>query len=364
MLSGPFAGGRDHAALGTRTSVTPDDQRSTSPEFTVVVPVFNSMPWLTQCTDALRAASAQHDSHVEVVIIDNGSDDESYKYLVATYGSLWRIEQFAKRNISAVRNYGASLAHGRYLCFLDSDVVICRDYFANVRDVIAAHGADATGCEVTVPEDGGWIETTWAGLHRPPHDGLTHYLNSANFVVSAEAFRTIGGFDERLTTGEDAEIGQRLRSHGFLIFQARSVAAVHLRNPKTLLAFFRRQMWHGLGMLGTVNTAAIDRPVVMTALHAVSFAVALAILALGNWPVAGRLMVAVATTLAAPLAAVIYRYMAAGFQGARPLRALALYHIYFDARIVAVLRIISDKAKAVAFDANPEVASSGTDSPH
>ena len=81
--------------------------------------------------------------------------------------------------------------------------------------------ADAAGCEYALPENPVWMEETWHYLHWPTEDGYRpHRYSSGNFVVRKEVFDKIGGFDETLVTGEDAEIGLRLTAAGFRVFRA------------------------------------------------------------------------------------------------------------------------------------------------
>ncbi len=332
----------------TASSATGHDRNAArEPYFSVVIPVCNSLPYLDGCIDSVRTAATHAQVLVEIIAVDNGSTDGSYELLVSKHHPPLRVMRFDRRNIAAVRNFGASVAVGTFLCFLDSDVLIPPDYFDRAREALEAHDADSTGCEVTVPSPASWVEDTWASLHRPGRDGFVHYLNSANFIVNTTAFRSIGGFDEALTTGEDAEIGQRLGRHGFRIYQARRVSAVHLRNPKTLGEFFRKQLWHGLGAFGTVRKSSIDKPLAMTVLHATLCIAAVAILAVPVLPIVERVALAGVCTLFAPVGAVAYRIASSRLRPAGLARSVVLYHAYFDARAVALVRILAGKLRGL-----------------
>jgi len=179
--------------------------------------------------------------------------------------------------------------------------VIPGDYFHRAAAVLAAGGADATGSRYALPTDPPprWIERTWHELHWRPGDGYVPYVPAGNFIVSRAAFEAVGGFREALATGEDAELCQRLGAAGYRIYEAQSVVAEHLGNPKTLRAFFRQQVWHGLGQFGTVRRAALDKPVAMTALHGLLTLAGCAGLALGPGPAGARVLAAAVLTAAA-----------------------------------------------------------------
>ena len=313
--------------------------QSSAPLFSVVIPVFNALPHLRECLASVQAAMDRTALRIEAIVIDNESTDGSDEVIESAGSSRIRLERFPKRNIASVRNFGAELAAGRYLCFLDSDVLIPTDYFEQALDALQRSGADATGCQVTVPAAATWIETTWAELHRPRGDGWVHYINSANFVVSADAFRAIGGFNPVLTTGEDAEIGQRLCDKGYHIYQSRRVSAIHLRNPRTLRVLPEAAVaWHRRtrhGSEGITGQAGRDDPPACGAERSRNRR---AVCSMGT--ARQRLGVAMVCSLAAPAATVAYRFAMNRVRPPRILGALILYHLYFDARGMTLCRIL------------------------
>jgi hypothetical protein len=306
-------------------------------EFSVVIPVYNSIRHLKTCLDAACAA-LRHHGNGELIVLDNGSTDGSYELLLSDYSREATIRRAPDCTIAGERNEGARLARGRWLSFIDSDCVIPKDYFQRAAATLSAVEADATGSRYALPTipPPRWIEVTWHRLHDRGRDGYVQYLNAGNFVVSKAAFEAVGGFNEALVTGEDAELGQRLVAAGFRIYESHTVLAEHLGNPKTLRAFFRQQAWHGLGQFGTTRGPSLDRPVAMTALHGLLNVVAVAGLALGPAPPVLRLALAVALSALAPLLTVLFRTRGR-FMHVQPLRALLLYHLYYDARLWAAL---------------------------
>jgi hypothetical protein len=157
--------------------------------------------------------------------------------------------------------------------------------------------------------------------------------------VTREAFNAVAGFDERLVTGEDTELCQRLRGRGYRIYESKQLGAVHLDNARTVRAFYRKEMWRGLGMFGTVRPGSIDKPTVMTVLHLALCAAAIVGLVLGPWGWPGRLAAAAGLLTAVPAVTVLYRARAGGSLR-RPLHALLLYEVYYAARGAAMARLL------------------------
>jgi glycosyltransferase involved in cell wall biosynthesis len=314
--------------------------------FSVVIPVLNAIEYLKSCLDSVTAAISRY-QNAELIVVDNGSTDGSYEMLLADYATVAKIFQQECITIGALRNFGARAASGDYLCFIDSDCVIDEDYFEQAASVFASLIVASAGSMYALPPQPKWIEETWDLLHRRPKDSYVSYLNSGNFIIARNVFQKIGGFDETLVTGEDAEIGLRLGAAGFKIYNARQIKAVHLGNPKTLRAFIRKQIWHGLGMFGSARVHWFDKPLLLTLAHLFLTAAGIANLFVGRADFAWRAFVCVVSAFLAPLAAVIYRSVQAG-KIRRPLRLTFLYGLYFFSRVFALLLIVAGGSRKPA----------------
>lgn len=311
---------------------------SATARVSVVVPVLNARAYLPRMTAAVLGAARRLDG-VEILFVDNGSTDGSYEYLRSLPDEAVRVLRAEGLSIAAVRNHGARHASGDYLSFIDADCLVGEGYFEDALAALGRTGAVATGCEAQAPTPPHWIEATWHQLHYVGRDRFVHYINSANFFISRSVFREIGGFEETLPTGEDSEIGLRIRAAGHTIYECTRVAAVHLGNPKSLRHFFRRTVWHALGMFGTVGRKRLDKPTAMMLVHLLASSLALALPALGTLPVTATLAVVVALQLVAPAATVAFRYGQTRRVG-RPVAAVVLYWLYYWGRLYALFLIL------------------------
>ena len=315
---------------------------SDSPDISVVVPVFNSMRFLPHTVPPLLA-SGRSRKNVEFIFVDNGSSDGSREYL-QSLGDDVHVYHRPGLSISALRNHGAQAARGEYLSFIDSDCRVGAAYFVAAIADLEESGASATGHEYDIPEPAGWIESAWHHLHYRTHACDVQYLNGGNFFVQRRVFERIGGFREDLWTGEDAELGQRWNAAGERIHGHPAVRAVHLGNPKSLRQFYRRQVWHGVGMLGTAGKASLDKPTVMMALHLVASGAGLWLLVLAPLPLLSRTVAAIALQLIVPAMTVAFR-LARQRRVAVVLPGLLLYWLYYWARVQAMSLIVSGRAR-------------------
>jgi glycosyltransferase involved in cell wall biosynthesis len=300
----------------------------------VVVPVLNGMRFLPITVPTLLAAGHRVGG-VELIYIDNGSTDGSREFLQSWESNGLRKHEVDGGTIAGMRNLGARQSSGDYLSFIDSDCSVPENYFEQAIEVLRSTGAAATGCEIHVPEDPHWLESAWHDLHYFGRERFVPYLNSGNFFVSRAAFQAVGGFREDMVTGEDAEIGQRLISAGHKIFASPRVKAIHLGNPKSIREFYRRNVWHGLGMFGTVSWKNLDRPTAMLAVHLLATLLGFFALFSLQLPIFSRLAIAAGLQLVAPIATVVFRASRTGKWRSAPV-GLPLYWLYFWARAYAL----------------------------
>lgn len=307
------------------------------PKISIIIPVFNSMRYLGRSLPSVVEAMEDF-RDTELILVDNGSTDGSYEVLQSEYAGRAKILQIKGVTISTLRNQGARMAHGEYLSYIDSDFVIPRDYFHRAMNVFAAVQADASGCYCSLPPDAHWIEETWHFLLRRRVNTFVPYLFAGNFIIKKDVFDRIGGFDEKLVTGEDTELGLRLNTLGFRVYVSPEMAAIHLGNPKTLGEFFRKHTWHGLGMFGSLKWSWLDKPLLMTFAYLGLTAAGAANLFLGRLPWRWRVVLSAGLLLAAPAASVAYRYFASR-TFCRPVRSLLLYEVYLAARSYALFKV-------------------------
>lgn len=96
---------------------------STPPTVSVIVPVYNSRPFLTDCINSILA---QTYTDFELVLVDDGSTDASASIITRFAGSDPRIVALHRQNggLSAARNTGLDAARGQYITFVDADDMI------------------------------------------------------------------------------------------------------------------------------------------------------------------------------------------------------------------------------------------------
>lgn len=98
-----------------------------NPYVSIIVPIYNSEKSLQKCIDTILEQSFKD---FEVLLIDDGSKDESLKICKSYAARDKRIKSFSKENggVSSARNYGIKNALGQWIAFIDSDDYISPMY--------------------------------------------------------------------------------------------------------------------------------------------------------------------------------------------------------------------------------------------
>lgn len=93
----------------------------------IIIPIYNAEKYLM---DLLNSISNQIFLDFEVLLINDGSSDNSKEICLNFVSKDDRYKYYEKENtgVSDTRNYGITLATGKYICFIDADDLLTKDY--------------------------------------------------------------------------------------------------------------------------------------------------------------------------------------------------------------------------------------------
>jgi GT2 family glycosyltransferase len=184
------------------------------PDVTVVIPTRDR--WTLLASAALPAALGQEDVDVEVVVVDDGSSDETPERLAElTDPRLRTVRHAESRGVARARNAGIVTARGEWLAFLDDDDVWSPRKLRLQLDAALAAGASFVyGGAAAVAEDRSWL---YSLAPTDPAELATTLLSRnvlwggcSNVVTRTELVRRAGGFDEELFQLADWDLWIRL----------------------------------------------------------------------------------------------------------------------------------------------------------
>lgn len=119
--------------------------KSETPEISVIIPVYNSQMHLKECLESLKKQSF---SDFEVIVINNGSTDDSGKIAkeFSDSDSRFRLVQHNHGRQGEARNVGLDNASGNYIAFVDSDDTVLEHYLEKLHTAVTENDADVAVC--------------------------------------------------------------------------------------------------------------------------------------------------------------------------------------------------------------------------
>jgi glycosyltransferase involved in cell wall biosynthesis len=177
------------------------------PSISVIIPLYNGRDYLGE---ALQSIFAQSIHPVEIIVIDDGSTDQSAAVLQAmqTQSPIPILyERQENRGPSSARNRGIQLARGAWIAFLDADDLWDTDklsrqapLLADRPDILAVWGHTQM------------FQVEGAERVKIKQDFLSPQVGAA--LCRREAFEIVGAFDETMRFSEDLDWFMRLRESG------------------------------------------------------------------------------------------------------------------------------------------------------
>jgi glycosyltransferase involved in cell wall biosynthesis len=182
------------------------------PLISVVIANYNYARYLKECVES---ALTQTYPAVELIVVDDGSTDDSHSVL-QRYGERITVVRQENKGVAAARNVGISRSKGEWVAFLDSDDSWSREKLQEQSKCFGDPSVGMVFCGLQHIDDSG----ACLGYTRPVLAGdllpkLVTFTTSSigggsSVVARAEVLRALGGFDKRLTIAADLDMWIRI----------------------------------------------------------------------------------------------------------------------------------------------------------
>lgn len=179
-----------------------------SPFLSIIIPLYNKQSYILR---AVNSILVQDFADYEIVIVDDGSTDNSV-YVVESIADS-HIRLFRKENggPSSARNYGVKMAQGKWVLYLDADDTLEKGAIRLLQELSSKHqGYSVICCNHYVEDsDGRHIYSNKykeGGVRRPFFDWcIERLMPRAGAAMFRREILITHPFDERLRRYEDAE---------------------------------------------------------------------------------------------------------------------------------------------------------------
>ncbi len=168
----------------------------------MIVPVFNGMKYIDLFFEPIK----RYNPKIEIIFIDNGSEDGSYNYIneLTLSHELHRVHSFVdKKSSYAARNFGVMQSHGSVYAFTDIDCILTNKYFETLFNLDLSENSLITGPTEIFTVDGNIYEHfDKAAYLKQDEYAKANYAATANLIVGKKLYDLAGGFPE-FTSGAD-----------------------------------------------------------------------------------------------------------------------------------------------------------------
>jgi glycosyltransferase involved in cell wall biosynthesis len=235
---------------------------SSPPEVSVIVPTRDRWPLLEV---TLQGALGQERTELEVVVVDDGSQDDTPRRLSEIRDPRVRVVRHERpRGVAGARNQGIAAARGKWVAFLDDDDLWSPRKLRAQLDAAHEQEAGFAYCAAVVVDEGA------APFYSPPltdpaklaRDLLRVNVmpgGSSNVIARTELVRSLGGFDEQLEQLADWDLWIRLAQ----VARAAAcpeVLVAYVEHPRNMLLVHEPDVARELELL-VAKHAGADPPV-------------------------------------------------------------------------------------------------------
>ena len=251
----PASTGAADDAATSRAPATPAAARVTLP-VSVVIPTWNGRSLLEMSLPPLRAALAAHAPGGEIIVVDNGSEDDTRAYLAEAVPEVRVIPLPRNEGFAGASNRGVAEARHTTVILLNNDMVVEPDFVAPLLDALDEQpAAFGVSCQIDFIDkakprwETGKVHArfrlgTITLFHLDRYDEDLRYpvffAGGGASAYDRAKFLALGGFDEAVFSPvyiEDVDLGYRAWKRGWpSLFQPRSV--VHHKHRGTT-----RRLW-------------------------------------------------------------------------------------------------------------------------
>lgn len=201
------------------------------PLVSIIIPTKNSKTTIGAC---LESVINQSYKNIEIIVVDNNSTDLTKE--IAKKYTKYVFNKGPER--SAQRNFGASLAKGHYLLFLDSDMKLSKNI---IEECINKIGKGYGGLIIPEKSFGKGFWAKCKTLERNFYVGV-EWIEAARFF-DKKSFNEVKGYDESLISGEDWDLNEKIKAK-YKISRV-SDYIMHDEGNLSLLKLLKKKMYYG-----------------------------------------------------------------------------------------------------------------------
>lgn len=200
------------------------------PKVTILIPNYNGKKWLEQCLPTIGKSTYPNK---EILVVNNGSTDDSLEFLRKNYPNVKVLEIKKNRGYAGANNFGVRFAKGKYILFLNNDTQVTPNFLEPlVEKMEKDKNIGAVQPQIRNMTDKSKIDSigsffTFTGFlyhygYFQPHkekkynkELSVYSVKGACFLMKKKDYIDLGGIDESLVTYvEESDLCHRILLSG------------------------------------------------------------------------------------------------------------------------------------------------------
>ncbi|OLS63066.1 glycosyltransferase [Pseudomonas putida] len=208
----------------------------------IVIPMFNESRHIGRTLVALREAAREAAVQCRVIVVDNGSSDDSPRIARALGAEVLSLPGLS---IGALRNRGAAACESEWLAFLDADIEVPDSWLKRLFALHDEDRADVFALDCDTPHQAPWFAIAWQRRTLRAGELLQtqQWLPSPNLLMPRYWFENVGGFNESLRSGEDKDFTLRLHEASARLAVLRDPVVLHWGYEGSWKEWLGKEMW-------------------------------------------------------------------------------------------------------------------------
>jgi glycosyltransferase involved in cell wall biosynthesis len=225
-------------SLAKKSIIYPAEAK-TDPLVSVVITTKNEEKNIENC---LRSIKGQTFKNIELIVVDNFSKDKTAE-IAKKYAAKVCLKGPER---SSQRNYGAQVASGEYLLYLDADMILSPNVIEKCVEKCEIDRVDALYVPERIVGEGFWIKVR--DFERSFYTGTV--IDAVRFIRK-ELFEKVGGFDENLVGPEDWDFDRKIRK--ISITGIASMPLYHNEGRFNIKRYLKKKSYYSSGIKNYVK---------------------------------------------------------------------------------------------------------------
>ena len=216
------------------------------PCISIIVPIHNGERTIANCLTSILNQSFDA-SNYEVIVVDDFSSDGT-EYIVKqlqNYHHNLRYYKNPKRGVSTARNLGISFSKGKFIGFVDQDIIAEKEWISKMYEYYKKYPnlMGVSGTTINAYPNNIYPRVSQDLANNHLQTSIT--LPTSNCSYRKEAVISAGGFPEEVIYGnEDAELSCRIFKLGFKTLRNEAIYVEHYRTT-SLKGFLKQAYFYG-----------------------------------------------------------------------------------------------------------------------